>query len=202
MPVIDPLTPARYCEASLVLARAFHEDPMWVYLAPDPVKRPGQLAWFFTCWARVLGPRGGLFVTQDGKGAAMWIPAGKGIAFGVWEQLRTGLWAAPFRLGAPWLWRARPILNDMFKATRHDIQEPHWILDVLGVDPPCHGKGFGRALVEQGLALADAQHQPAYVITHTPRNVPFYQQFGFELVGQNDVVPGKISRFSLRRTVR
>ena len=43
---------ARLGEASAVLARAFHDDPAWVWLIPDPDKRAEILPWLFR-----IGPR-------------------------------------------------------------------------------------------------------------------------------------------------
>ena len=41
------LSPDRLAEASAVLARAFHDDPAWVWLIPDDERRSRILPWLF-----------------------------------------------------------------------------------------------------------------------------------------------------------
>lgn len=48
------------------------------------------------------------------------------------------------------------------------------------------GQGFGSTLVEIGTSRADAGGQPCYLETGTDSNIRYYQQRGFEIVGQED----------------
>jgi predicted N-acetyltransferase YhbS len=52
------------------------------------------------------------------------------------------------------------------------------------------GRGLGRALVRHGLARARADGCPAFLETGTPRNVPFYESFGFQVVGEQQAPDG------------
>lgn len=52
------------------------------------------------------------------------------------------------------------------------------------------GRGLGRALVRHGLARARADGCPAFLETGTPRNVPFYESFGFRVVGAHQAPDG------------
>ncbi|WP_157103675.1 hypothetical protein [Nocardia harenae] len=36
-----------------ILARAFHDDPMFTYIQPDPARRAAVLPWFFGAAARL-----------------------------------------------------------------------------------------------------------------------------------------------------
>ena len=65
--------------------------------------------------------------------------------------------------------------------------EPHWYLAVLGVDPSMQGRGLGRALLEPVLDRCDEQFEPAYLETQKPDNLPFYERFGFRVVGEVSV---------------
>lgn len=61
----------------------------------------------------------------------------------------------------------------------------HWSLEILGVDPAHHGKGFGKELVQDGLTRINAcpDDLPVAVISADGKET-FYQKMGFkELVG-------------------
>ena len=58
---------------------------------------------------------------------------------------------------------------------------PHWYLPWLAVDPARQGRGLGSHLLQSGLDVVDRDHLPAYLETSNPRNVPLYQQHGFEI---------------------
>ena len=66
----------------------------------------------------------------------------------------------------------------------HLPAEPCWFLDAVAVAPAAQGRGLGRTLVMHGLERARADGCPAFLETGTPRNVPFYQSLGFQIVGE------------------
>jgi GNAT superfamily N-acetyltransferase len=72
----------------------------------------------------------------------------------------------------------------------HLPSEPCWFLDLVAVAPAAQGRGLGRRLVMHGLDLARADGCPAFPQTSTPRNVPFYQSFGFQIVDEQPVPDG------------
>ena len=72
---------------------------------------------------------------------------------------------------------------------RHHPEEPHWYLAVIGSDPTYRGEGYGKALMESGLARADAEFAPVYLESSNPDNVPYYERFGFEVIGELEL-PG------------
>ena len=60
--------------------------------------------------------------------------------------------------------------------------EAHWYLPMIGVDPKVQGKGIGAQLMRHSIARLDRDPALAYLETANPRNIPFYQRFGFEVV--------------------
>lgn len=60
--------------------------------------------------------------------------------------------------------------------------EPLWHLDSVAVDPEARGRGIGAALIEHGLGMARADGVGAQLETGNPRNVPYYERFGFRVV--------------------
>jgi GNAT superfamily N-acetyltransferase len=65
--------------------------------------------------------------------------------------------------------------------------EPHWYLQLLGVDPLHHGKGLGSALLHHALDMCDRDNKYAYLESSNPRNIPLYERHGFELLGKIQV---------------
>jgi len=196
---VEPLEPARYGQAAAMLARAFHNDPVYSYLFPDAGRRPAQLAWIFERWTRVVATSGAIYATSGMEGAAVWLSPAQGPDLPFWPLVREGLLWTPLKYGLGWLRRAAVITADMARRQRADLDGPHWTLELLGVDPDCQRSGAGRALLEHTLAQVDADALPAYVITHNPANIAYYERFGFELLHRPD---RPLRAISLRRPPR
>jgi ribosomal protein S18 acetylase RimI-like enzyme len=71
---------------------------------------------------------------------------------------------------------------------KHDPEERHWHLGPLAVDAYAQGRGVGSRLMQVFCAQMDAAHEDAYLETDKPENVRFYERFGFEVVGEKDVL--------------
>jgi GNAT superfamily N-acetyltransferase len=125
-----------------------------------------------------------LWETEDGAGTAAWIPPGSDVGI---EQVNVATWPVipPLtddggaRYQAFWNW-----LED------HVPDEPHWMLDIVAVDPARQGRGTGTALIRHGLALADRDGVPAFLETGNPRNVPYYERLGFRVAEEGDAPDG------------
>ena len=70
---------------------------------------------------------------------------------------------------------------------KHDPKRPHWHLDPLGVTPELQGKGIGKHMLEFYCDILDREKMEAYHETDRPENVPFYQRFGFKVVGEETI---------------
>ncbi len=70
------------------------------------------------------------------------------------------------------------------KMSSYHPNEPHWYLPLLGVDPFYHGKGLGSALMQYAIVICDQDNKPAYLESSNPKNIPFYERHGFELLGK------------------
>ena len=66
--------------------------------------------------------------------------------------LRSGLWAAPVRLGIP-AWRRRQALAPVLAALKPP--GPCWYLNGIGVDSSAQRTGLGSALINQMLPRID-----------------------------------------------
>lgn len=64
---------------------------------------------------------------------------------------------------------------------------PHWYLPLIATDPAHQGEGLGEALMVHALERCDRDRVPAYLESSNPRNIPFYQRHGFEILGEIQV---------------
>jgi ribosomal protein S18 acetylase RimI-like enzyme len=180
------LEDSRLGEASDVLARAFHNDPAWIWLIPDDEKRRRLLPWLFRVGFDVTAAD--VWTTAGVvRGAARWLPPGR-------PPMRVGatlkaLVTTPFRLGsaiAPFLAYGRAV--EALRATA--VPDPHWYLAGIGVDPSAQRRGVGAALLQPGLAAASRAALPAVLLTNNEANLPFYERHGFEVVREDQTPKG------------
>jgi ribosomal protein S18 acetylase RimI-like enzyme len=77
--------------------------------------------------------------------------------------------------------------------------EPHWYLPMIGVDPAHQGAGIGSALMMEALKAVDRDGIIAYLESSNPRNIPLYQRYGFEVIGEIQSGSSPVLRPMLRR---
>jgi GNAT superfamily N-acetyltransferase len=152
--------------------------------ATDPVERwlyPGSQE-YLTCFPAFLAAFGGRAFAEatvwsllDFSAVALWLPPGA-VADGdaiVATLLET---VAPERHED-----TLAVLGQMDDA---HPRFPHWYLPWLGVDPSLQGRGIGGELLEQCLRIVDEDHVAAYLETPSPRTIPFYERYGFQVTGE------------------
>ena len=71
---------------------------------------------------------------------------------------------------------------------KSDPKERHWHLGPVAVDAHLQGMGIGTKLMRVFCAQMDAAGEVAYLETDKPENVRFYERFGFEVVGEQEVI--------------
>ncbi|MCV7225512.1 GNAT family N-acetyltransferase [Mycolicibacterium komossense] len=167
---------------SIVLGRAFHQDPVTTWMLPDPAARRAKLHRVFAAMTRHHHLDGGgvELAERDGEigAAALWDPPGR------WQHRRREELLALPRLLLTFgrlVGRGAELSNLMKKA---HPEEPHWYLAVIGSEPVLRGGGFGHALMQTRLDRVDAEHAPAYLESSKADNVPYYSRFGFEVTGE------------------
>jgi ribosomal protein S18 acetylase RimI-like enzyme len=81
---------------------------------------------------------------------------------------------------------------------KRDPDERHWHFGPLVVDAHLQGMGIGSKLLRVLCARMDAAGEDAYLETDKPINVRLYERFGFEVLGEQEVLGGP-NWFMLRR---
>lgn len=160
-----------------MLARAFYDDPPLVWMLPNPATRLGRINSVFTAIIGIEALRhGGVDIACDGEeilGGAIWLPPDR------WKpRLRVQVRAAPRQM---WALSPRPGRMWRFGRTLEDAhpKEPHWYLEMIGVDPDRQGQGVASRLLRSRLKRCDQEGQSAYLETARPGLVSLYEHFGF-----------------------
>jgi len=187
-PQIVPVHRDAYPALGETLARAFHNDPVWMHLTPDAARRPAQLQWLFSRWVALMATLGESYMAEDASGAALWVPCG-GKKLGSFPLAGLAV-RAPFTMGPGWMKRMSQMMRDADKRRAEEVTGAAWELNTLGVHPDANGRGIGGALLRSVLNRVDAAGQTVYVQTHNPENIPFYERYGFTLIRSAPTFPG------------
>ena len=71
---------------------------------------------------------------------------------------------------------------------KHDPGKPHWHLSSVCVLPEKQGQGIGSMLLDFMCMYVDELRRGAYLETDQPRNVGFYERFGFSVIEEEPVL--------------
>ena len=160
-----------------MLARAFHNDPLFQHALPDDQHRKHCLPSFFNLNLH-YGLQFGCVYAAAQNGLAIWLPPGSS-KITISRALRAGMWLTPFKLGLRAVARLGTLNAISENLHKRFAPEPHWYLFLLGVDPASQGNGLGGRLLQPVLARADAARLSCYLETINPAAVRFYQKNGF-----------------------
>lgn len=171
---------------SAMLARAFDDDPLSLYLFGAPRRRAVGLAKFFALQLRHTYLRHGeVWTTTDRAGAALWAPPSMPRP-GAMDLVRI-LPVLPYL--SIWGRKTADVVRLLAAYERARPREEHWYLGTLGTDPDRQGQGVGSELLRVVLDRLDHEGLPGYLESSKERNLAFYGRHGFEVTGEI-VTPG------------
>ena len=182
-PLVSAIRADQVPLAARVLANAFANAPRYTFLLPNDAQRHATLPWLWGAMIRASLLSGAVVHVAHEEpgspplGVAVWAPPGHR-KHSVLTLVRSGLWAAPFRLGVAAYLRRRS-LGPLLAAL--GPPEPHWYLNVIGVDPSQQRSGAGTALLHRMLARIDGDGLAAFLDTSEPNNLSYYERFGFQV---------------------
>lgn len=105
-----------------ILAAAFDDEPVFSWLVRQDSKRRGALERFFSEAARqVYLPLDECYITDDGSGAALWVPPPRQTEISFWDQVR---WV-PLFLRDMGLRRLRRFGQLLGATEEHHPETPH-----------------------------------------------------------------------------
>jgi ribosomal protein S18 acetylase RimI-like enzyme len=175
------LDPIQLRPAAALLAAAFLNDPMYIQVQPNNGARLKMLEWLLERVIRYALLNGQVYTTPGLIGVACWLPPGHTHLTFV-GLLRSGLIAAPLKLGLRTYLRFDRYMSYADKLHERYAPSSHWYLWAIGVEPTHQGCGVGSSLLQPVLQQANSEGAACYLDTGTESNTRFYARHGFQVV--------------------
>ena len=197
---IGALDASEIDQALGVLARGMRDNPLHVAaFGDDPERRLRAFRQLMGAAFAVIGIHTHMLAARDADGTIIGVcgmmPPGACLP-NVGQQLRMLprlLQNGPSVAGRTMRW--------LGAWSGRDPKGRHWHLGPLAVDAHLQGMGIGSRLMRAFCAQMDAAGDDAYLETDKLVNVRFYERFGFEVIGEQEVL-GVPNWFMLRRDQR
>lgn len=184
------LQPTEYAQASCILAQAFANDPLAIYLLPNSRRRVSGLIWIFHRLLIYGGIYGIVTTTPPPiRGAAIWLPS-HALSPSMHMITRTGLVFAPLCVGLCGSLRMLYQNSYSTRLLKGAMPERYYYLLTIGVAPHTRCQGLGRALLQPLIDIADAASLPCALGTENPANLNFYRSFGFNVIRAGQIPGG------------
>ena len=194
-------------EASKVLTRSFHNDPLICLIYPNEEERKRYSP---SLWEYLLldGIRYGEVYAPSKiiEGTAKWLPPGKA-HMGIWRSLRGGTITMARMILKQKDERTFPIkkvaeITDYIKNLHKSlVTESHWYLANIGIDPDHQGKGFGSKLIKPMLKRIEDEGYPVFLETNFEGNVSLYEHLGFEVIDERIVPETDITNWAMLKII-
>ncbi len=175
--------------AAALLGRAFADDPLMKFLVAERSSVPDGARRFFEASLKLGLRQGEVHVLADMEGAAVWLRPDH-TKVGLSAMLGSGMLAATLGMGVKSLGRFASIYRYVEPLEELTVPGPHWLLMLLGIDPPHQGKGLGGRLLAPVLERADADGVACYLDSGNERNLAFYHRHGFEVAREVQIPKG------------
>jgi GNAT superfamily N-acetyltransferase len=185
---VVPTTRQSCRQAAQVLGRAFADEPVSVEVLKNfsRERRIQALTNDFADEIYITLSKGyPLQINEDGKVIAAAVVYPPGVyplsGFKQWELLIKSYVRNGFYDIRGWMkW-----LNEVEKV--HPTL-PHYYLAYVGVEPEHQGNGLGSCILRHLVNKADAEGAGCYLENASPRNVPIYEHFGFQVVSHKEII--------------
>lgn len=197
-----PLTLDDRDRAARVIAQAFVDDPLCIYMLPFARTRVKTLTKFMRAYGEIaIKAQRAFGAGEPLQAAAFWVfPDQENLSIGLKSlSIFLPLLITFYPIG---YFRAKAVLRRQSDLHKKYAPEPHFALDNIGVLPSAHGRGLSSRLIRPFLEMADAQKVIVYTDTLTRSNVGLYEHFGFQCVEECPVPGTGLTVWALRRPVQ
>ncbi|MBW8736076.1 MAG: GNAT family N-acetyltransferase [Streptomyces turgidiscabies] len=163
-----------------LLDEAFQEDPVSVWVFPDPEHRRATHPRMMAAVLDIVLAEGRVDVTEDGSACALWlsVPADAHP-----DEAEQGDDAIQLREAVE-PGNARVELIGRLTSGIHPSGRAHEYLWLIAVAPGSQGRGLGTALVQPVLDRCDREGVAAYLEASNVRSRKLYERLGFDLLGR------------------
>lgn len=115
------------------------------------------------------------------EGVAMWVHSDY-FEISMWQMIKYGALKAFYKFGAKFIKKAEISFEFMAKTHAELIEEPHYHLVWLGVEPELQKKGIGTELMLAMLNKFSEGNVKCFLDTQNRQNIDYYKRFGFKLI--------------------
>lgn len=179
-------------QAASILAEAFQEDPLYVYLEADPEKRQLLLPIFFKHYLKLMIPYSHLIADGSALNAiALWYDDSKLDSVLKWyirsiQAIIGGLSMCKHITPIDYFSKLK-ILLQMGSAWISDYKtKENWAtylhLDMLVTKRTSRGQGYAHQLMTDAIDILLSENPVSTIETHNINNLAYYNQFGYETV--------------------
>jgi ribosomal protein S18 acetylase RimI-like enzyme len=168
-----------------VLARAYDKEPVLNWVVVQDAKRTQRMERMFEVQLGGFDSirHDHVFTAEQLNGIAIWYPPEPQDCWNP-PPLKV-LSLMPKLIAVHGLRRIRFVdsgIRIMIKHHLKNMKDPHYYLEVMGVEPTQQRKAIGTHLLQHGLRMCNEKGVPAYLETATEENVRFYQKNGFKVI--------------------
>ena len=162
-----------------VWVEAFVHDPYFRWIAPTEDGYVAFARHWMTFIAELAFERGHTYIDLAGQVATAWIPPDLSlVTVDNFDRARAIVAEHAGEV------RAGHALTTIIAARAHDMNEPHWTLQYIGVRAASHGRGLGAMAVAPLIERCNADGVPCGLVSTNPRNIAFYERLGFVAVAE------------------
>jgi ribosomal protein S18 acetylase RimI-like enzyme len=198
---VRDLEPGELAAAGGVAGRALADNPTFRWVSGDPAlpRVTAALDVFVPFVEAMTTPQLGALVGRHVVGVCAAAPPGTCVgvlAPPEWHE-------PPAEIGPPGHESRTLMIWSLFAS--HDLDERHWHVGPVSVEPGLQGTGIGRALLSAFGARMDDVGEVAWLETDKPENVAFYRRHGFEVVEEVELpehAAGRLTTWFMRRDPR
>jgi GNAT superfamily N-acetyltransferase len=168
-----------------LLDRAFQDDPVSVWVFPDPAHRRAKHPELMAAFLDIVLADGRVDLTEDGTACALWlsVPADAHPENAEPANAEQGDDAAQLREAVD-PDNERVELIGQLTAGIHPSGKAHEYLWMIAVTPESQGRGLGTALVRHVLDRCDREGLAAYLEASSARSLKLYERLGFDPLGR------------------
>ena len=190
-------------KATLVLADAFKEDPLFKKLFGDAVENSYKYTLVAKFMLRHCHKYGDIYASSERFEGIMAITQDRNTYMTLWRMIRSGSILPFLRIGIKSFMIIASALGPIDVARKkHMKNKPFAYIQIIGVAAENKGKGHGGKLLRGLIAMTDEVKLPIYLETETESNVRLYERFGFKTLEQMKLPVINQSMWAMIREVK
>ncbi|MBU9674720.1 GNAT family N-acetyltransferase [Planococcus sp. CP5-4] len=172
-------------QATVVLADAFKEDPLFKVLFGDAEKNSYKYTSVAKFMIRYCYRYGDVYASSDKFEGIMAITQDEYTYMSLWRMIRSGSIFSFFSIGFKSFMMVAGALSPIDETRKKHMKNKSFAyLQIIGVASENQGEGHGGKLLKELIAMTDEAKLPIYLETETESNVRLYERFGFKILDE------------------